>query len=72
VLALKGAEENVKDKLFRNLSRRAAEMLQDDLDAKGPVRLSEVEQAQKEVLSIAKRLADEGQISLGGGGDEFV
>jgi len=72
VLALKGADETVKDKLFKNLSRRAAEMLQDDLDAKGPVRLSEVEEAQKEVLGIAKRLADEGQIQLAGGGDEFV
>lgn len=72
VLALKGASEGVKDKVFRNLSRRASEMLQDDLEAKGPVRLSEVEGAQKEILSIAKRLADEDQISLGGGGDEFV
>ena len=72
VLALKGADDDLKEKLFRNLSRRAAEMLRDDLDARGPVRVSDVEQAQKEVLSVAKRMADEGQISLGGGGDEFI
>ena len=48
------------------------EMLRDDLESKGPVRLSEVEQAQKEVLAIARRMADAGEISLGGGGDQFV
>ncbi len=72
VLALKGADEGLKDKMFRNLSRRAAEMLQDDLDARGPVRVSDVEQAQKEILTVAKRMADEGQLSLGGGGDEYI
>ena len=50
------------------MSQRAAEMLRDDLEAKGPVKLSEVETAQKEILAIARRLADEGTISLGGGG----
>lgn len=73
LLALKGADEAVKEKIFRNMSQRAAEMLRDDLDAKGPVRLSEVEEAQKEILAIAKRMADAGDIALGGsGGDEFV
>jgi flagellar motor switch protein FliG len=51
------------------MSQRAAEMLKEDLESKGPVRLSEVEAEQKEILKIARRLADEGQIQLGGGGD---
>ena len=72
VLALKGADERLKEKVFRNLSKRAAEMLQDDLEAKGPVRVSEVEGAQKEILSVAKRMSDEGQLALGGGGDEYI
>jgi flagellar motor switch protein FliG len=72
VLALKGADESVKEKFFRNLSKRAAEMLADDLEAKGPVRVSEVETAQKEILAIAKRMSDEGQLALGGGGEAFI
>lgn len=72
VLALKGADETVREKFFRNLSKRAAEMLQDDLEAKGAVRISEVEGAQKEILAIARRMADDGQIALGGGGEAFV
>lgn len=72
MLALKGADEPMREKIFRNMSKRAAEMMRDDLEAKGPVRLSEVETAQKEILTIARRLADEGQIQLGGGGEEFV
>jgi flagellar motor switch protein FliG len=73
LLALKGADEEVKNKIFKNMSKRAADMLLDDLEAKGPVRLSEVEEAQKAILAVAKRLADEGEIALGGsGGDEFV
>ena len=73
VLALKGAEEELKEKIFRNMSKRAAEMLRDDLEAKGPVKLSEVEGAQKEILSIARRLAEAGDISLGGsGGEEYI
>ncbi len=73
LLALKGADEDVKNKIFKNMSKRAADMLRDDLEAKGPVRLSEVEEAQKAILAVAKRLADEGEIALGGsGGDEFV
>lgn len=71
--ALKGADQPLKDKIFKNMSKRAAEMLQDDLDAMGPVRLSDVETAQKEILATARRLADAGEIMLGsGGGDEYV
>ncbi len=70
VLALKGAEDALQEKIFKNMSKRAAEMLRDDLEAKGPVKLSDVEGAQKEILSVARRLADAGDISLGGGGGE--
>ncbi|HEY9130255.1 MAG TPA: flagellar motor switch protein FliG [Dyella sp.] len=72
VVALKGAEPSVREKFFANMSQRAADMLRDDLEVKGPVRLSEVDAAQKEVLGIARRLADSGQISLSASGDEFV
>ncbi|MEO5343029.1 MAG: flagellar motor switch protein FliG [Gammaproteobacteria bacterium SHHR-1] len=73
LLALRAADEMLKEKIFNNMSKRAAEMLRDDLEAAAPVKLSEVEAAQKEILSIAKRMADAGEISLGGaGGDEFV
>jgi len=72
IVALKGADEGVKEKIIKNMSKRAAEMLRDDLEAKGPVRLSEVEAAQKEILSIARRMSESGEISLGGGGDDFV
>ena len=73
ILALKGANEAMREKVFKNMSQRAAEMLREDLESKGPVRLSEVEREQKEILKIARRLADEGQIQLGGKGeDQFV
>lgn len=73
LLALKGADQEFKDKVFKNMSKRAAEMLRDDLEAKGPVRLSEVEAAQKEILAIARRMSESGEIMLGGkGGEEFV
>jgi flagellar motor switch protein FliG len=73
IVALKGATQELRDKIFRNMSQRAAEMLRDDLDAKGPVRVSEVEAEQKEILKIVRRMADEGQIVIGGkGGDSFV
>lgn len=72
ILALKGADEELKDKIFGNMSKRAAELLRDDLEAKGPVRLSEVETAQKEILIIARRMADAGEIVLGGSGEEMV
>ncbi|HVY64332.1 MAG TPA: flagellar motor switch protein FliG [Gammaproteobacteria bacterium] len=70
--ALKGADEEIREKVFKNMSSRAAEILRDDIATKGPVRLSEVEQAQKEVLAVALRLAEEGTIMLASGGEEFV
>jgi flagellar motor switch protein FliG len=72
IVALKGSEPAVREKIFANMSKRAADMLRDDLEVKGPVKLSEVDAAQKEVLQIARRLADAGQISLSASGDEFV
>lgn len=71
VIALKGATPALREKIFRNMSSRAAETLKEDLESRGPVRLSEVEAEQKEMLKIIRRLVDEGQIVLaGGGGDE--
>lgn len=70
VLALKGSTDVIKEKIFNNMSARAAEMLRDDLEAQGPVKVSDVEAAQKEILAIARRLAEEGTITLGGGGGE--
>lgn len=70
IVALKGASEEIREKIFKNMSQRAAEMLREDLEAKGPVKLSEVEAEQKEILKVARRLADEGQISLGAKGEE--
>ncbi len=73
ILALKGAEEGMKEKIFSNMSKRAAEMMRDDLENKGPVRLSEVEGAQKEILSIARRMSESGELVLGGkGAEQFV
>ncbi|MBA4343802.1 MAG: flagellar motor switch protein FliG [Methylibium sp.] len=70
VVALKGASPELREKIFRNMSSRAAETLREDLDSRGPVRLSEVESEQKEMLKIVRRLVDEGQIVLMGGGDD--
>jgi flagellar motor switch protein FliG len=70
ITALKGTSQPLRDKIFKNMSQRAGEMLREDLEARGPVRLSEVEAEQKEILKIVRRLADEGQIVLGGKGDE--
>ncbi len=72
VLALKGAEEQMKEKIFSNMSKRAADLLKDDLETKGPVRVSEVEAAQREILVIARRLADAGEIVLGGSGEQLI
>ncbi len=73
LLALRGAEEGLKEKIFSNMSKRAAEMLRDDLEAAPPARLSDVEGAQKEILTVARRLSEAGEIMLGGGGgDDFV
>ena len=70
VVALKGASADLREKIFRNMSTRAAETLREDLETRGPVRLSEVEAEQKEMLKIVRRLVDEGQIVLAGGGDD--
>ncbi len=72
IIALKGAEPAMREKVFGNMSSRAAESLREDLESKGPVRLSDVEAAQKEILKLVRRLADEGQIMLGGGSDALV
>jgi len=72
-LALKGADEALREKFLGNMSQRAAEMLRDDLEAMPPVRVSDVEGAQKTILTIARTLSDKGEIQLGGGGgDDFV
>ncbi len=72
LLALKGADEPLKEKIFKNMSQRASEMLKDDLEAKGPVRISEVEGAQKEILQIARKLSESGAIALAGKGEAYV
>jgi flagellar motor switch protein FliG len=72
VLALKGASPRIRERVFKNMSSRAAEMLRDDLESKGPVRLSEVEGAQKEILTVIDRLAADGQVVLQGKGEAFV
>jgi flagellar motor switch protein FliG len=72
VVALKGADAELRDKILKNMSQRAAEMLREDLESKGPVRLSEVEAEQKEILKIVRRLAEEGQIALGGKEESVV
>ena len=70
ILAIKGASEELREKIFKNMSQRAAEMLREDLESRGPVRVADVEAEQKEILKIVRRLADEGQIQLGGAGGE--
>jgi flagellar motor switch protein FliG len=74
IIALKGTTEEMRDKIFRNMSSRAAEMMKEDLETKGPVKLSEVEAQQKQILQIVRRLVDEGQIMLAGkgGDDQYV
>ena len=72
LLAMRGIDEGLKEKFFKNMSSRAADMLRDDLEAAAPVKLSEVESAQKEILTVVRRLADAGEIVIGGGGEELV
>lgn len=72
MIALKGASQEMQAKIFRNMSSRAAELLKDDLDAQGPVKLSEVETAQRSILTTAQELAEEGKISLGSKGEDYV
>lgn len=69
IVALKGTSDEMKEKFFRNMSSRAADMMREDLESRGPVKLSEVEGQQKQILQIVRRLADEGQIMLAGKGD---
>jgi flagellar motor switch protein FliG len=73
ILALKGADEPLQEKLFSCMSKRAAANIMDEMEALGPVRLTEVQSAQKEIINVARRLSDEGSIVLAGrGGDDFV
>jgi len=72
VVALKGCDPAIADKIFDNMSKRAASLLREDMEARGPIRLSEVEEAQKDILEVAKRLADNGDLDLGKGGEEYV
>lgn len=72
IIALKGADSDLQEKIFKNMSKRAAELLRDDLEAKGPVKVSEVEASQKEILTIARRLSESGEIILGGSGEAMI
>jgi flagellar motor switch protein FliG len=72
VIALKGCDPSVSDKILGNMSKRASTLLREDMEAKGPMKLSEVEGSQKEILDVARRLVDNGDIDLGLGGDEYV
>jgi flagellar motor switch protein FliG len=73
ILALKGADQELKDKLFGCMSQRAAANIQDEMEALGPVRLTEVQEAQKQIIAVARRMSDEGSIVLAGrGGDDYV
>jgi len=72
VVALKGCDPEISDKILGNMSKRAATLLREDMDAKGPIKLSDVEAAQTEILDVARRLADSGDIDLGQGGEEYV
>lgn len=72
VLALKAADEELKSKIFGNMSKRAGDLLREDLEAKGPVRVSEVENAQREILAVARRMADAGELSLGGSSEAMI
>lgn len=71
-VALKGCDPEISTKILGNMSKRAATLLKEDMEAKGPMKLSEVEEAQKEILDVARRLADSGDIDLGQGDDEYV
>lgn len=72
VKALKAADDGVREKFFKNMSQRAAEMLRDDIDAAPPIKVSEVEGAQKEILVAVRQMAEAGKLALGGGGDAYV
>jgi flagellar motor switch protein FliG len=69
VMALKTAPDEIKEKIFRNISKRASDLLKEDLESMGPVKLSDVEKAQQEIINVAKRLESEGKIMIARGGD---
>jgi flagellar motor switch protein FliG len=71
-LALKAASPDVRDKFFKNMSSRAAQMLQEDMEARGPVKLSDAEKAQQNILGVCKKLEQEGRIVVGGKGEDLV
>ncbi len=70
IIALKGARPELRDKFLKNMSQRAADLLREDLESRGPVRVSEVEGEQKKILQIVRRLSDAGEIVLGGKADD--
>lgn len=72
VVALKGAPETLMDKFMRNMSQRAADLMREDMEARGPIRVSQVEAEQKAILQVVRRLADGGEIVLSGGDDTYV
>jgi flagellar motor switch protein FliG len=72
IVALKGADTEIQEKIFKNMSKRAGEMLREDMSLKGPMRVSEVEAAQKEILGVVRRMVDEGAIVLPGKGEKLV
>jgi flagellar motor switch protein FliG len=72
LVALKGADQVVRERFFKNMSKRAAEMLREDMQLRGPVRLAEVEAAQKEMLNAARRLAEAGTLRLGRSSGDYV
>jgi flagellar motor switch protein FliG len=71
-LALRGANPEVKERIFKNMSSRAAEMLRDDMESKGPVRVADVEKAQQNILKVCRKLEEEGRIVIAGAGEEMV
>ncbi|MEM9172478.1 MAG: flagellar motor switch protein FliG [Pseudomonadota bacterium] len=72
VVALKGADPAIQQKIWGNMSKRAAALLEEDMEARGPMKLAEVEQAQREILDVARRLAETGDINLGNSDEEYV
>ena len=70
IIALKSAPDEVKEKIFANMSDRAATLIKEDLEAMGPVRMSDVEVAQQEIVNIARKLEEEGKAMISRGGDE--
>ena len=72
IIALKGAEAPLRDKFFRNMSRRQADIMMEDLSSRGPVRMSQVEAEQKSILLIVRRLAESGEVVIGGSDDAYV